>query len=147
MGANIDPQTQLTQAVDQIAEQFRIRRSSSQYLTADVKKDTETRDFLNQVLEIETDLSFNALVAELKAIERSLGREAGNKKQVALDLDVLTYGAEVFVAHNKPIPSPDLIKYHYIAQPLAEMAPDFRHPANGLSIEEIVKNITDSHEF
>lgn len=143
MGSNINPQTQLTQAVDQIADQFRIRRSSSRYLTEDVNNDPETRQFLNQVLEIETDLPFNALVAELKAIEHSLGREAGNKKQVALDLDVLTYGGEVFVAQNKRIPAPDLIKYHYIAQPLAEMTPDFRHPANGLSIQDILKKITD----
>lgn len=143
MGSNINPQTQLTQAVDQIADQFRIRRSSSRYLTEDVNNDPETRQFLNQVLEIETDLPFNALVAELKAIEHSLGREAGNKKQGALDLDVLTYGGEVFVAQNKRIPAPDLIKYHYIAQPLAEMSPDFRHPANGLSIQDILKKITD----
>ena len=143
MGSNQNPHQQLTVAQEKIASEFRIRRKSSRYLTKDVTGDPQTVDFLNQVTEIETDLPFYDLVARFKAIEQDLGREPGNKKQVALDLDILTYGGEVFKAGDRCIPALDLLKYRYIAFPLAEMSPDFRHPANGMSIQDILDKITD----
>lgn len=143
MGSNLDPQKKLNQAIKNLQQEFRIRRSSSRYLTEDVKGDQKTGDFLNQIIEIETDLSYPDLVKHLKTIEQAHGRESGNKTLVALDLDVLTYGGEVFTFADKHIPAPDLLKYRYVTLPLAEMAPDFRHPANGLSIQEILEKITD----
>lgn len=143
MGSNQDPHQQLTEAQEKISSEFRIRRKSSRYLTKDVTGDSQTADFLNQVIEIETDLPFIDLVALLKKIEQALGRDPGNKKQVALDLDILTYGGEVFAAGGRCIPAPDIFKYRYIAFPLAEMSPDFRHPANGMSIQDILDKITD----
>ena len=143
MGSNQNPHQQLTVAQEKITSEFRIRRKSSRYLTKDVTGDRQTADFLNQVFEIETDLPFYDLVARLKVIEQDLGREPGNKKQVALDLDILTYGGEVFKAGDRCIPALDLLKYRYIAFPLAEMSPDFRHPANGMSIQDILDKITD----
>ena len=143
MGSNQNPHQQLSVAQEKIASEFRIRRKSSRYLTKDVTGDPQTVDFLNQVTEIETDLPFYDLVARFKAIEQDLGREPGNKKQVALDLDILTYGGEVFKAGDRCIPALDLLKYRYIAFPLAEMSPDFRHPANGMSIQDILDKITD----
>lgn len=147
MGANIDPQRQLEKAEARLSEDFRIRRKSGLYLTEDVKGHPEAAAFTNRVIEIETDLSYEDLRARLKAIEKSLGREKGNKVRVALDLDILTYGGDVFVQGHRRIPEPDLLKYRYIALPLAEMAPDFRHPANGLSIDEILHKITDTTQI
>ena len=36
------------------------------------------------------------------------------------------------------LPDPNLTQYSYIAVPLAEIAPEFRHPATGQSIQDIV---------
>lgn len=143
MGSNQNPHQKLSVAQDQLSNEFRIRRKSSRYLTKDFTGDHQTADFLNQVIEIETDLPYHDLVAQLKAIEQALGREPGNKKQVALDLDLLTYGSEVFTTGGRRIPAPDMLKYRYIALPLAEMSPDFRHPANGISVQEILDKISD----
>jgi 7,8-dihydro-6-hydroxymethylpterin-pyrophosphokinase len=60
---------------------------------------------------------------------------------------VLTYGSEVFVKGQHQVPDPDLMTYRYIAEPLAEMSPDFRHPANGLTIQEILDKITDKAQI
>lgn len=147
MGANIDPQRQLEKAVALLSEDFRIRRKSGLYLTEDVKGHPEAAVFTNRVIEIETDLPYEDLRARLKAIEKSLGREKDNKVRVALDLDILPFGGEVFVQGHRRIPEPDLLKYRYIALPLAEMAPDFRHPANGLSIDEILHKNTDTTQI
>jgi 2-amino-4-hydroxy-6-hydroxymethyldihydropteridine diphosphokinase len=144
MSSNLDPMKHLTQAEEEITSKFRIRRKSSRYKTEDVKGNPSTPAFINQVIEIETVLPFQDLRAQLKAIEQALGREPGNKVRVALDLDILTYGKEVFSTNNHRIPAPDMLKYRYIALPLAEMMPDFRHPANGLPIHVIVDKLTDT---
>jgi phosphatidylglycerol---prolipoprotein diacylglyceryl transferase len=144
MGSNVDPHTQLSKAVEVIAEEFRIRRSSSRYQTQDVQEGHQAQDFINQVIEVETELSYPELVKQLKAVEVSLGRQPGNKITVALDLDILTYGSEVFIIQGKHIPDPSMLKYRYIALPLSEMSPDFRHPGNGMSIRDIQEQITDN---
>ena len=143
MGANIDPENNLSNATDDIKSLFKIRRTSNTYQTEPVGQAPNHRHFLNKVIEIETNLAYPALVDQLKSIEKKFGRKPGNKKEVPLDLDVLTYGSEVFTYKGKRIPDSNLIKYSYIARPLAEMSPDFRHPATGKSIETIVKDLDD----
>jgi phosphatidylglycerol---prolipoprotein diacylglyceryl transferase len=143
MGSNVNPHTQLPKAIEIIGKEFRIRRASSHYLTQDVQEGHQAQDFVNQVIEIETELSFPDLVRQLKAIEVAMGRQPGNKITVALDLDTLTYGSEVFLIQGKHIPDPGMLKYRYIALPLSEMSPDFRHPGNGMSIQDILEQITD----
>jgi phosphatidylglycerol---prolipoprotein diacylglyceryl transferase len=143
MGSNLDPQGHLSKAFEILSTEFRIRRKSSRYLTEDIKRDPQTQDFLNQVIEIETDLSYPNLSKMLKSMEQALGREPGNKQRVPLDLDILTYAGEVFTYQGRQIPAPDMLKYQYVAQPLAEMSPGFCHPANGLSIQEILEKIQD----
>ena len=147
MGSNLNPKQHISKAAELLSAEFRIRRKSGLYLTEPVKGKDEAKPFLNRVIEIETELTFDDLVNQLKAIEKSLGREPGNKIRVALDLDVLTYGSEVFVKGRHQIPDPDIMTYRYIAAPLAEMSPDFRHPANGLTIQEILDKITDKAQI
>ena len=84
---------------------------------------------------------------ELKSIEEDSGRQSGNKNDVPLDLDILTYNGDVFYYESKQVPDPNLIKYSYIAVPLSEIAPDFRHPANGKTIEEILANLDDKEKI
>lgn len=143
LGSNQDPEKNLVEGMDKIKASFKIRRSSHVYKTKDVKSEDALTNFFNQVIEIDTNLSFIDLRTKLKAIERDFGRQHGNKKAVPLDLDILTYDNDVFYVHGKQIPDPNLIKYKYIAVPLGEMAPDFRHPASGVGIEDIITQLPD----
>ena len=143
MGANIEPENNLSNALDEIKSHFKLRRTSSTYQTAPIGQAPKGKPFLNNVIEIETDLAYPALVGKLKSIEKKFGRERGNKKEVPLDLDALTYDGEVFSYNGKLIPDPNLIKYSYIVRPLAEISPDFRHPATGETIEAIVNDLDD----
>jgi len=142
-GSNTEPERNLPQALETIQSKFKTRRVSSVYKTEAVKSTGETPDFLNQVFEIETNLPYPDLVSQLKAIEQTFGRQPGNKQVVPLDLDVLTYNNDVFTWTGHLIPEPDLVKFRYIALPLAEIAPDFRHPASGKSIQSILGALTD----
>lgn len=145
-GSNNAPERNLTQALEMIQSKFKTRRVSSVYKTEAVKSTGETPDFLNQVLEIETNLPYPDLVSQLKTIEQIFGRQPGNKKVVPLDLDVLTYNNDVFFRDSHQIPDPDLVKYRYIALPLAEIAPDFRHPASGKSVQSILDELSDDSQ-
>ncbi len=145
IGSNLNPLQNLPAALERLGEDFKIQRTSSRYWTKDVKG--KSANFLNQVIEIETERSYAELITKLKDIEKEFGRKPGNKQEVALDLDVLTYNEDVFAAQGKLIPDPNLQKYRYIAEPLAEIAPNFRHPANGQSIQMILNNMKDDSQI
>ncbi len=147
MGSNLNPQENLVLALEQISAMFKVRRLSSIYLTKDVKAGEKSADFLNQIIEIETANTFPKLIKQLKTIEQNFKRLPGNKRKVSLDLDILTYDGHVFKYHSISIPDPDIERYRYIAEPLSEIAPDFRHPASGRSIQEISEKCPDKSEI
>lgn len=143
MGSNYQPKENLSGGFARIKSQFKVRRASNLYITEDVKGKKDSPHFINQVIEIDVNQSFKDLITSFKSIEMSFSRVPGNNKVVPLDLDVLTYNNDVFFLDGKTIPDPNLIKYKYIALPLAEIDPDFRHPASGKSIEEIIEQLND----
>ncbi len=147
LGSNINPQDNFSKAQKKLQENFKIHQTSSLYRTEAVKNQQITQDFLNKTLTIETTTPFPELYQQLKTIEAEFGRESGNKIVVPLDIDIITYGDEVFTHQGKQLPDPDLVKYRYIAQPLAEMAPDFRHPGSGISIQKILDQIKDESQI
>lgn len=146
LGSNQDPAQNLAAAINEIKKQFRVRLASSQYRTESVKDGYPHAPFINQVIEIETALSFPELVAQLKQIERGLGRDSKDRTSIPIDLDIITYNRDVFTDKRHQIPDPDLQNYRYIAEPLAEIAPNFRHPANGQSIQKILTSIEDKSQ-
>ena len=143
LGSNIDPIDHLVKALLKISEKLKIRAQSGLYKTQDVTNKSDPPFYYNLSVEIETDLPYPALKNELTAIESAFGRIKGNKQQVPLDIDILTYNRDVFSYKGKRIPDNNLTKYIYILKPLSEIAPEFRHPATGVTIQEISKNIKD----
>jgi phosphatidylglycerol---prolipoprotein diacylglyceryl transferase len=145
LGSNIDPQRHLSEAVKKIKSEFHLTRSSKIYRTKPVKTTSEQPHFLNQIIEINTDLPFPDFLEKLTAIKREFNKDPKHNNSVALDLDIVTYSKDVFTYQNNIIPDPNLKQYNYIALPLAEMAPDFQHPGTGESIHTILE-IIDNQE-
>lgn len=144
LGANRQPEENLRQALTEIDAQFKVRARSGLYRAKDVRKGQAQRDYLNQALEIETTLPYPDLVARLKDLEKQSGREPDNREDVPLDIDILTYNGDVFTVDEKRIPDPGITHYRYIAIPLAEIAPDFKHPATGEAIEKIIASLDET---
>jgi 2-amino-4-hydroxy-6-hydroxymethyldihydropteridine diphosphokinase len=120
---------------------------SSLYETADVREDHAGETYINRVLEVETDLTYPALVEKTKAIESAHGRQSGDKEDVPMDIDILTYGRQVFVMESSAaIPKRGINHYRYVALPLAEIAPDFRHPASGIAIQDILAKLDEQEQ-
>src|SRR5690606_21471265 len=88
-------------------------------------------DFLNAVVCISWDRGPDALNALLREVERAEGRtrEPGVLGSRTLDLDLLLYGRRVDPARR--LPRPDVLRYAFVLAPLAEVAPDLRHPLTG----------------
>ncbi len=95
--------------------------------------------FLNQVVQAETELSPQDLMAMLKRLEADLGRKPGlpNGPRV-IDLDLLFYDDLQLETPTLHIPHPRLEGRGFILTPLAELAPDLRHPGLGKSMAEML---------
>ncbi len=106
---------------------------------------TEQPSFLNQVICAETDLSPGELLRTLKQIEARLGRQDGPRYGPRLiDVDILFYDDLVLESPQLTIPHPRLDERAFILTPLADLAPDLRHPQLGLSVKEMLGRLDRS---
>ena len=93
----------------------------------------EGDDFLNMVVSFETVATANAIVVELDTLHDRAGRVRGADtfSDRTLDLDLLLYGDHVIDDAAVRVPREDITRYAFVLAPLAELAPDLRHPITG----------------
>jgi len=142
MGSNINAEHNLRAAVRRLASHFHFRAVSPVYETAPVGK-TDQPDFLNAAAFIETDLTAAELKQALQAIEQELGRVRTDDKNAprTIDLDISLFDAQVLEVGQRHIPDPDILRYPHIARPLADLAPQQRHPETGQTLQEIAQGL------
>jgi 2-amino-4-hydroxy-6-hydroxymethyldihydropteridine diphosphokinase len=100
---------------------------------------TDQPAFLNQALQMETDLSPFDLLIMLKAIEKEVGRTDTERwGPRIIDIDILFYGEEVLDHPDLKIPHPYLAERRFALAPLAELVPDFVHPVLHLTVQEML---------
>ncbi|MBL8174380.1 MAG: 2-amino-4-hydroxy-6-hydroxymethyldihydropteridine diphosphokinase [Bryobacterales bacterium] len=101
---------------------------SSVYETKAMYK-TDQPDFLNLVLEAKTRVLPRVLMRRLQTIERELGRRrAVANGPRTIDIDVLLYGRFVIATPDLAVPHPRIEERRFVLEPLAEIAPNLRHP-------------------
>jgi 2-amino-4-hydroxy-6-hydroxymethyldihydropteridine diphosphokinase len=120
---------------------LRILRVSSVYETEPVGL-REQHWFLNLVAEAETSLFPMQLLARIGKIERQLGR----KRTVpngprTIDIDILFYGTSVIRTSTLEIPHPRLAERRFVLEPLAELAPELRHPVARKTVRELLAGV------
>jgi 2-amino-4-hydroxy-6-hydroxymethyldihydropteridine diphosphokinase len=106
-----------------------VRRVSSFYETEPVDY-LDQAWFLNCVVEGETEAPPLDLLHKLRAIESRMG----SKKLIAkgprlIDIDILLYGRQTIDSAELQVPHPRMRQRRFVLVPLAEIAPDLRHPA------------------
>jgi 2-amino-4-hydroxy-6-hydroxymethyldihydropteridine diphosphokinase len=136
-GSNVAPEHNLARALNEIARQFPGARSSPAYRNRAVGFDGA--DFINLVVGFDTELPVAELLARLQAIEARCGRPRAAPRWAprSMDLDVLLYGELVCDEPGLRLPRPDLLKRAYMLGPLAQLAPEVRHPTAHLTIGEL----------
>jgi 2-amino-4-hydroxy-6-hydroxymethyldihydropteridine diphosphokinase len=145
LGSNVgDRREHLRAAYAGLERLGRVARVSSLYETEPVGF-AEQGAFLNAVAVIETELTPHDLLQELLKIEA--GRErvrAQRNGPRTLDLDLLFYGDEVIDRPGLAVPHPRLQDRRFVLAPLCQIAPDLRHPALGLSVQELLEELRDA---
>jgi 2-amino-4-hydroxy-6-hydroxymethyldihydropteridine diphosphokinase len=77
-------------------------------------------------------------------IESRLGRVRDPRDRNAprtIDVDVVLWGDRVGEVEGRPLPDPDLLRFAHVAVPLAEIAPDLRHPVDGRRLAAIAREL------
>jgi 2-amino-4-hydroxy-6-hydroxymethyldihydropteridine diphosphokinase len=98
--------------------------------------------FLNQVVQVETNLQPIDLLGYLKSLERQMGREKSIKYGPRLiDLDILFYNDLILDTPRLTIPHPRIAERGFVLIPLADLDPNLRHPISGFTVGEMLDNI------
>ena len=88
-------------------------------------------DFLNICLQITTNLQPEILLEKLLDIEQQLGRIRSKSKKYqsrTIDIDILFFDDEIIFSKALIVPHKDMLNRKFVMVPLAEIAPNFRHP-------------------
>lgn len=99
--------------------------------------------FLNMVVSMETGLAPASLLDEMLAVEQRHGRLRQRRNAPrTLDLDMLAYGELVMGRQDLTIPHPRIQDRAFVLMPLTEVAPGFLHPVEGVSLAEMMVDVS-----
>ena len=141
LGSNIgDRETNLRSATEQLeSPALHVLRMSPVYETEPVGY-TDQRWFLNLVVEAETDLFPLQLLARIQKIERALGRvRTVPNGPRTIDIDILLHGRAVVHSATLEIPHPRMAERRFVLAPLADLAPDLRHPVTRQTVRQMLE--------
>ena len=147
LGSNIGDKLHfINSAVEEVSKlkNTKVLRSSSIYKTEPWGIKTQD-EFLNSVLEIESELNPEELLAKLHMIEIVLGRKNREKWfKREIDIDILFYNDVVMKNDNINIPHPEIQNRKFVLVPLCELNPGFIHPVLESTLENLLKNSKDN---
>lgn len=143
LGSNIgDREVFLSLAREELKKIGKIIKQSSIYETEPLGDSKHY--FLNQIVEIETNLDPQSLLQAFKKIEKKIGRrQRGRWMEREIDLDLLFVSDLNFWSKDLKVPHSEIQHRKFVLQPLSEVAPNFVHPTLGLSIRRLLKCCPD----
>lgn len=144
IGSNIDPARNVRSALEALRCAFGEVDASPVYQSPAVG--FEGDDFFNLVAAFDTETKLDDLAALLATIEDAHGRRRDEPKFSSrpLDLDLLLYGDLVHEGPGVHVPRDEIDRYAFVLRPLADLAPDLRHPVSGQRFRDLWEAFDDN---
>jgi len=154
LGANLPrsagetPRTTIEQALRRLAiGGIQVVRLSSFYESAPVPRSDQPW-YVNCVAAVVTALSPHAALALCLSIEAELGRVRGVANAArTMDIDILVWHDQQIASFGLIVPHPRMSERAFVLLPLAEIAPDWRHPASGEALSTLVSRLPKDQEI
>jgi 2-amino-4-hydroxy-6-hydroxymethyldihydropteridine diphosphokinase len=146
LGGNLgDREMYLQKAIQLIDSEIgKIVKKSALYQTQAWGK-TDEPDYLNQVVQLQTELSPEVILQKILDIEKTMGRRREEKwGSRIIDIDILFYNVLIISEPGLVIPHPELHKRRFTLAPMSEIAPGFVHPVLNKTIVQLKSELNDN---
>jgi 2-amino-4-hydroxy-6-hydroxymethyldihydropteridine diphosphokinase len=118
-----------------------VRRSS--WWTSSAWPDPSANEYRNGIAIVEATMDPDAMIRRLLEIETRFGRSRGARNaDRTLDLDLIDHGGRVMDTPDLTLPHPRAHDRRFVMGPLAEIAPDWRHPRSGRTASSLAAEAT-----
>jgi 2-amino-4-hydroxy-6-hydroxymethyldihydropteridine diphosphokinase len=138
LGSNLgDRAANLHAAITRLGELGRVAAVSAFYETEPMEL-AQQPWFVNCAVALETELMPRQLLGRVLAIEQAMGRRRLQPKGPRIiDIDILLFGSSVIDTAGLTVPHPAMHERRFVLEPLAEIAPDARHPIFKRTVREL----------
>lgn len=97
------------------------------------------RSFANAALVLETELQPDALLSQLKQVERRFGRRRGRRWGArVLDLDIILWSGGAFASSGLTVPHPEFRKRRFVLHPLLHVAAGWLDPISSRTVRQLL---------
>jgi 2-amino-4-hydroxy-6-hydroxymethyldihydropteridine diphosphokinase len=138
LGSNLgDRAANLRTALEKLGQIGTITAVSAFYETEPMEV-TAQPWFLNCAAKLDTEKMPRQLIAAILNVEQSMGRQRKQPKGPrTIDIDILLFGSSVLNMHGLTAPHPRMHDRRFVLEPLAEIAPEVRHPVFKRTVREL----------
>ena len=146
LGSNLgDKSANLNNAIELLKERAGEVLAISAFYETEPDGFVSENSFVNIALSLDTKLDAFALLDVCEEIEKELGRTTKsvnlNYSDRLIDIDILYFNNMQLATERLTLPHPRMHRRLFVLEPLAEIAPKFRHPILGMSTAKMLKEL------